>query len=643
MNNFSDDLYPLALLMDELKHDDVSNRVEAMQKLDTIAIALGPERTRKELLPFLNDVAQDDEEEVFAVLANKLGEFIPLIGGHQYSEPLISILTILASMEEPLVRDKAIDSLNKISLELSDEEINGIFLTLIQNLSQGNWFLKKIAACGLYQSVIIRVDATTRQNLLKLYFKLVTDDYPMVRRASATNLPRLIDLLTEFTEHNPNDVNKITNEDWEIISKMFQHLITDDQDLVKFLSVDVLISILEFFGKIHEYSFNADFLSSALKLIQDESWRVRYTAADRFSKIARNFTNNELDLFQLIDPFISLMKDHEGEVRKAIAKQLPVFCQLLVKFPLTKATVLNKIVPVANELSQDPQENVRASLASTITELSPILEKQATIDKLLPVFLIMLKDEFPDVRLNIISNLSVVNETIGINLLSTNLLPAITELAQDHKWRVRLAIIEYIPKLAKQLGESFFNEELLSLCMSWLWDPVYAIREAAVNNLKELTVIFGSEWAQVEIINRLLNQGDEIDNDDGNGDNNDNNDKVDYSNFIIRITCLFAITSLIPVIDYKVLIDKVLPFINGLINDSVPNIRFNVAKSYLILVESLINKKKSGQLSETNDQELKKFIDSQVLSNLQKLENDDDVDVRFYSIKSIKGINEILT
>ena len=45
-----------------------------------------------------------------------------------------------------------------------------------------------------------------------------------------------------------------------------------------------------------------------------------------------------------------------------------------MKFPLTKATVLNKIVPVANELSQDPQENVRASLASTITELSPIEE-----------------------------------------------------------------------------------------------------------------------------------------------------------------------------------------------------------------------------------------------------------------------------
>ncbi|KAI5959151.1 TPD3 [Candida pseudojiufengensis] len=636
-----DDLYPLALLMDELKHDDVSNRVEAMQKLDTIAIALGPERTRKELLPFLNDVAQDDEEEVFAVLGTKLGDFIPLIGGHEYCESLINILTILASMEEPLVRDKAIESLNKISKELNSEEINKIFLQLITNLTQGNWFSKKIASCGLYQSVIIRVDSNIRKDLLKMYLKLVTDDYPMVRRSAATNLPKIIDLLTEFTENYPNDLNKINNEDWEIISKMFQHLINDDQDSVKFLSIDVLISILEFFQKIHEYSFNSDFLSSALKLIKDDSWRVRYTAADRFSKIACNFIHNESDLFQLIDPFISLMKDHEGEVRKAIAKQLPSFCKLLINFPSTKATILNKIIPIVNELSQDPQENVRSSLASTITELSPILEKQSTIDKLLPIFLIMLKDEFPDVRLNIISNLSVVNETIGINLLSTNLLPAITELAQDHKWRVRLAIIEYIPKLADQLGVSFFNNELLSLCMSWLWDPVFAIREAAVENLKNLTIIFGSNWATKEILIRLLNQDEKIDEDD----------KIDYSNFIIRITCLFAITSLIPVIDYSILVEKVLPFMNNLITDSVPNIRFNVAKSYLILVESLIKNKNStneNQNSNSNqnqieeEEELKKLINLQILSNLEKLESDDDIDVRFYSTKSIQGINEIL-
>ena len=48
MNNFSDDLYPLALLMDELKHDDVSNRVEAMQNW-TPLLCLGTRTNKKRI------------------------------------------------------------------------------------------------------------------------------------------------------------------------------------------------------------------------------------------------------------------------------------------------------------------------------------------------------------------------------------------------------------------------------------------------------------------------------------------------------------------------------------------------------------------------------------------------------------------
>lgn len=626
MDDYTDDLYPLALLMDELKHDDVSNRVEAMQKLDTIAIALGPERTLKELLPFLNDVAQDDEEEVFAVLASKLGGFVPLIGGHENSEPLIQILTILASLEEPIVRDKAIDSLHAISLELTGEELNGIFLNLVTSLSQGSWFSKKIALCGLFKSIITKVNPSTRKDLLALYLKLIKDDYPMVRRSAATNLPHLINLLTDYTLADPS--NKIDSEDWDIISQMFQSLISDDQDSVKFLGIDVLISILEFFQKINEPGFNPDFLLLSLKLIQDQSWRVRYTAADRFNKIAVNFSNNEEDLAQLIDPFINLTDDNEGEVRKAVAKQLPEFCRLLNKFPSTKVAILSKIIPVVDALSKDDQENVRASLATTITDLSPIIEKQATTEKLLPIFMNMLKDEFPDVRLNIISNLAVVNETIGINLLLTNLLPAITELAQDHKWRVRLAIIEYVPKLAQKLGESFFKDELLTLCMSWLWDPVFAIRDAAVNNLKELTVIFGSDWANGEIISRLLNEDEKEE---------DGKNKIDYSNFIIRITCLFTITALVPVVDHQIIVSKVLPFIHNLTTDNVPNIRFNVAKSYFIIAQVLLTPKVGAPHDES-----KALITGQILTDLDQLQNDEDVDVRFFASKSVQSINELL-
>jgi len=44
---------PLALLADELKNEDIQLRLNAIRNLTTIAKAMGPERTRSELIPFL--------------------------------------------------------------------------------------------------------------------------------------------------------------------------------------------------------------------------------------------------------------------------------------------------------------------------------------------------------------------------------------------------------------------------------------------------------------------------------------------------------------------------------------------------------------------------------------------------------------
>lgn len=43
----------VATLIDELKHEDVALRLNSIKKLDVIANALGVERTRTELVPFL--------------------------------------------------------------------------------------------------------------------------------------------------------------------------------------------------------------------------------------------------------------------------------------------------------------------------------------------------------------------------------------------------------------------------------------------------------------------------------------------------------------------------------------------------------------------------------------------------------------
>lgn len=48
------ELLPIAILIDELKNEDIQLRLNSIRRLSTIATALGAERTRCELVPFLN-------------------------------------------------------------------------------------------------------------------------------------------------------------------------------------------------------------------------------------------------------------------------------------------------------------------------------------------------------------------------------------------------------------------------------------------------------------------------------------------------------------------------------------------------------------------------------------------------------------
>ena len=80
------------------------------------------------------------------------------------------------------------------------------------------------------------------------------------------------------------------------------------------------------------------------------------------------------------------------------------------------------------------------------------------------------------------------------------------------------------------------------------------------------------------------------------------------------------------------MVSSILPFVNHLVNDSVPNIRFNVAKLYLVLAETFAN---SGQPNASS------IVSNDILPKLEKLQSDEDVDVRFYASRSIQGIENL--
>ncbi|EPY53181.1 protein phosphatase regulatory subunit Paa1 [Schizosaccharomyces cryophilus OY26] len=582
--NQGNDLYPIAVLIDELKHDEITYRLNALNRLSTIALALGPERTRDELIPFL-DESIDDEDEVLSALATQLGDFVDYVGGPEYAHVLLSPLENLAATEETLVREKSVEALNNVCKFLSQEQLEQYFVPLVQRLSTAEWFTSRASSAGLYCAAYSQSqNPAVKVSLRQSFSHLCHDEAPMVRRPAATNCANFVLLITK-------------QEAIDEFIPLFNSLSNDDQDSVRLLSFDIMISlakVLETDSDIRHY-----LIQPLRAFVPDSSWRSRYMVAANFVKLAK-VVGTDIIKDELIKPFILLMKDSEQEVRRAIATQIPGICELL-----DRQTVLDDIIPVLQDLINDPAQHVRAALGMNIGALAPQLGKEKTIECLLPMFLELLKDENPEVRLNIISKLDVVNKVVGIELLSQSLLPAIVTLAEDKQWRVRLAIIEYIPLLARQLGVEFFNEKMGNLCMSWLEDHVYSIREAAIKNLRQLTEVFGLQWATKTIIPKFLAMRG-------------------HPNYLYRMTTIFAISELAPVLNATVIETQILPILQHLSKDAIPNIRFNVAKSLKVLSPVL----KSEGKGEVYEQ--------QILPILEQLTKDVDEDVQFFANQALE-------
>jgi len=577
-------LYPIAVLIDELRNEDVQLRLNSIKKLSTIALALGTERTRSELIPFLTDTIYD-EDEVLLALAEQLGSFTPLVGGPEHVGCLVPPLESLATVEETVVRDKAQESLRTIAKEHSAADLETHFVPLVKRLAKGEWFTSRTSACGLFSVCYQRVSNQVKADLRDQFRKLCQDDTPMVRRAASGKLG-------EFAKEIENDYLKAD------LIPLFVNLAQDDQDSVRLLAVEAGIAVA---ALLPSADVEQLIMPTLRQSAEDKSWRVRYMVADKFTELQKA-VGPEITKTDLVSAFSSLLKDVEAEVRAAAAKKVKDFCQNLDKND-QENVIMTNILPCVQELVNDPNQHVKSAMASVIMGLSPILGKNNTIQHLLPLFLNQLKDECPEVRLNIISNLDCVNEVIGIQQLSQSLLPAIVELAEDSKWRVRLAIIEYMPLLAGQLGVEFFDEKLNALCMTWLIDHVYAIREAATNNLKKLVEKFGVDWTQQTIIPKVIAMSKD-------------------QNYLHRMTCLFCINVLAEACGPEVTERLMLPTVLSMATDQVANVRFNVAKTLTLVGPKLPS-------SVTN---------SQLKPVLTKLNEDTDFDVRFFASEADQAI-----
>jgi serine/threonine-protein phosphatase 2A regulatory subunit A len=88
-----------------------------------------------------------------------------------------------------------------------------------------------------------------------------------------------------------------------------------------------------------------------------------------------------------------------------------------------------------------------------------------------------------------------------------------------------------------------------------------------------------------------------------------------------------------------------------LLTDEIPNIRFNVAKSYAVLIDvlkrlpaegTILSMEKSGN-TQPPSQHGQELIQRKILPNLEKLQQDDDVDVRYFATTAAGGATDAMS
>ena len=382
----------------------------------------------------------DDDDEVLLVMAENLGQFGPMVGGDNYTYFLLNPLESLATMEDPPVRNKAVEGLCALGATMQSNHHQQHFVPMLRRLATNDWFTSRIAAAGLFSTTYPKVDAPSKAEYVGLFSALCRDDTPMVRRAAAQALSGFAAVC------EPSVVR-------EHLVPLFTGLSNDKQDSVKLLAVENCIAI----SKRCQEDKEQVVLPVVLNLASDNSYRVRWSVASHMAALGEVF-GAQVTTTKLMPIMQKLLQDTEPETRSRAAGSCEGFAKLI-----SIEAIVSDILPSIQTLVDDDESHVRVSLAGSIMSMSLLLKRDLTVQHLLPIFLKLLKDTDSEVRLKVISKLSGINEVVGVTLLSQSLLPAIVELAEDTKWRVRLAIIQHIPLLAKQLGVDFFNEKLVSL------------------------------------------------------------------------------------------------------------------------------------------------------------------------------------
>lgn len=566
-------LRPIAILIDELSQEDMQIRIGALKQVTRIAQALGSERTRDELIPYLTDML-DDDDEVLRIVCEVLLQLMDFIGGQEYCHCLIPPYETLCVVEELSIRTLALEKLAQIISLIPQNLVNQHVASLFERLFSSGWHTARTAAAGLAPHMYPRFQGTDNSQILRNKFlQLAGDSMPQVRRSVAENIG-------DFAKQMQPELAE------EHVFPVLTTLANDDLDSVRVRALEAMIKICDLITQPQNarkvrYSIRA--------LCADPSWRVRFLAAREFNGICTKLKDESDDT--MLDIFLKLLKDGEAEVRAAASSQLPHLSGTFI----TEEIMNQKFVSIFTDLSKDENKHTRAQFAEVIVSVGKRFSSNFVMEHILPLVLELLKDPEPEPRLRCLSHLDldVVN---ALDLLEA-IMPCITQLAKDKSWRIRKSVMEMLPSLSARLGPQIVDERIKSLMFDLMTDQVQAVREEAARTmLKICRQLNNPQWTE-QTLTEIFTQ-------------------CKTSNYLRRQTAMEAIQHLTEALPAENCLEILLSFTS----DPVPNVRFKVCN----IISSLLESNK-----------IKPRLIPSIVSSLDPLRNDTDVDVRYFSNKTL--------
>lgn len=561
------------LLKEEMENDEISIRVNAIHRLKIVATLTSPEDVKNLVLPYLEGLIKKEDDEVLFAVAEEFGNLASFLPGNQ--SLVLPSLEILSAVEETVVRDQAVRSLNVVSKLLSDNEILNKYIPMVLKLANNDTnFTCRVSAIHLMCHIYHRA-GSVKEKIRQKFSELSAEETPMVKRAIASKI---------------GDFCKSIEKEFlmsELIT-IFKQLANDEQDAVRVICLDNLKSIIECLNKEENKTHIIQIIIAAT---EDKAWRVRLSLAKNFPQLVEVY-GKDITESSLIPNFQTLLKDDENEVKIAAINSLSQFIKSL------SVEKIANLIPPIQALAKDQNDQVRAHTIDVIAEIVKI-NKDICYQKLMDSLTELFSDENPSVRSSVIKAAINFILEIGGEILPI-LGPSLKNASEDNKWRVRLETLEGVVKIAQHFKQvDMFSKYLEPLFLHYLKDRASAVREVGVAKLKTLVEIFKTDWALQTIIPKL------------------NDVLKQETGYLFKIAALNSYQSIMEAAPHdKEIPDKLIPALVKYCKDALPNIKIVICRIFKKVIQTVSVSASTTTLIKNCANELK---------------NDKDKDVLFYS------------